>query len=378
LADTQPKSGQVESAFALTAAGGETLAVNGVEFALVLARMIESVRTDPEQMRNAIYDLARHKLDEQLGRQAPEDIRKIKESLEIAIQGVELFFHKNDQQLQLPPPSAHPLLPPAAATGLPRPALIHPKAEKPDGDRKPTGWKWSAAILLTLTLVLTGLAGLRTRPDLLWFNKNIEPQQAVVSPSAQSERGPESQRQQLPDPLTPPSYGIYAISEGRLVELKLLPIRAPDLRVAISASIESSSQSSLPGGKVRFVVYRREPANGFAERAEVRVVARVIRTTSYDTVKPKITDDEQKWVIRNISFAYRIAPSRDRPEMDEITSEAPDAELPSGRYALVLNKQAYDFTVEGPLTDPQHCLEQVTAANGTFYAQCTLKSLLRR
>ena len=36
-----------------------------VQFALVIARMIDLVRTNPADMRQAIYDLARYKLQEQ-------------------------------------------------------------------------------------------------------------------------------------------------------------------------------------------------------------------------------------------------------------------------------------------------------------------------
>ena len=37
-----------------------------VEFALVIARMIDSLKNNPEDMRQAIYELARYKLQEQL------------------------------------------------------------------------------------------------------------------------------------------------------------------------------------------------------------------------------------------------------------------------------------------------------------------------
>ena|ERR1700687_227478 len=36
-----------------------------VQFALVIARMIDSVKNSPEHMRQALYDLARYKLQEQ-------------------------------------------------------------------------------------------------------------------------------------------------------------------------------------------------------------------------------------------------------------------------------------------------------------------------
>jgi hypothetical protein len=53
--------------------------------------MIETVKTDPERMRQAVYDLARHKLQEQLVDSDPTDTRQAKRALETAIRGVEEF-----------------------------------------------------------------------------------------------------------------------------------------------------------------------------------------------------------------------------------------------------------------------------------------------
>ena len=69
----------------------------GVEFALVLSRIIDSVEKDPEQLRATIYELARHKLKEQFGSSSLADERSLSKSLEIAIQGVEAFHRKNEE-----------------------------------------------------------------------------------------------------------------------------------------------------------------------------------------------------------------------------------------------------------------------------------------
>ena len=65
-----------------------------VDFALVLSRMIDSVKNDPEHLRATVYELARHKLKEQLKREDFAESRKLSKSLEIAIQGVEQFSQK--------------------------------------------------------------------------------------------------------------------------------------------------------------------------------------------------------------------------------------------------------------------------------------------
>ena len=78
-----------------------------VEFALVLSRMIDSVRNDPEHLRATIYELARHKIREQSVLQSLEDRRRLKQALEAAIQGVETFVKKNEMGLDaLPAPGA--------------------------------------------------------------------------------------------------------------------------------------------------------------------------------------------------------------------------------------------------------------------------------
>ena len=53
-----------------------------------------------------------------------------------------------------------------------------------------------------------------------------------------------------------------------------------------------------------------------------------------------------------------------------LKSEQPDLTLASGRYAVVIKGQGYDFAVAGPITDPSQCMEKVEAANGSFYAEC--------
>jgi hypothetical protein len=48
---------------------------NEVQFALVIARMIDTVKNSPEHMRQAVYDLARYKLQEQFTHADAKDIK---------------------------------------------------------------------------------------------------------------------------------------------------------------------------------------------------------------------------------------------------------------------------------------------------------------
>lgn len=400
MSDTQPTTGsnpvpatrtaeQADGTSAISEDGSKTPEGKGIEFALVLARMIESVKSDPDQMRAAIYQLARHKLDEQVRSEKPDDIRNIKGSLEIAIQGVEHFYrddsnrHAHQSASRFPPHSIGP----ADRTDVYRLPMDEPTSgvqsrERPLGT---TRRKLAATGLVILPFAI-GLFALLGQPDRWVFPRNppqvqTSSQPPVAAPQPAPPPLPTSAanvREPPPparDPLVPMRYGIYAVAGDKLVALKLFPIPAPDVRIAISAAFESTGETFLPSGKVRFLVYRRERANGPIERAEVRIVAKIVGTNP-----PESADipERQKWVIRNVSFPYRIAPLKDHPEIDELTSETDNAELSAGRYALVLNKEAYDFSVAGASTNPQHCLERVAAANGTFYSQCTSNSKEKR
>jgi hypothetical protein len=166
-------------------------------------------------------------------------------------------------------------------------------------------------------------------------------------------------------------FGIYAVNDDKLYELDSLPGRAPDARVAISALITSHSRTTLPDGHLTFIVYRRDSATNAADRAEVRLIARIKRETIYKDGRPVVTSVDDNWVMRNISIPYRTAPKKDNPDMYEVRGENPDIPLAPGRYALVLKGLAYDFSIAGPVTDPQQCLERLVADNGQFYSECT-------
>ena len=66
-----------------------------VEFALVIASMIESVKNSPQDIRQVIYDLARYKLQEQILQANPEERQQTQQALEGAIRDVEAFSRKH-------------------------------------------------------------------------------------------------------------------------------------------------------------------------------------------------------------------------------------------------------------------------------------------
>jgi hypothetical protein len=355
-----------------------------VGFALVIARMIDSVKNNPEDLRQAIYDLARYKLREQLPHADAEEKERTQHALEIAIRGVEAF---SEQHVRIPAPALRSQLndPGTASTAgkLSSPELIsqvgsHPHlnvgSEWTAGGSKHTHrqWPrlWRTAVMIAILAAI--LVAVQQRERLLSFAHNLpkfEWKTATEERSAQSQVTDYS----VPAPspakpamLRPTDYGVYAISNDALIELSLLPGRPPDIRVAVSAALTMPSQTVLPNGHPKFIVFRRDLPS--TDHADVRTIAKIAREFSADIVNEKPVDDT--WVIRNISFPFRVSPVNDNPEMYELHSENPALELTPGRYALVLKNQAYDFSVEGEAVDPKQCIERIVASNGTFYSDC--------
>jgi hypothetical protein len=169
----------------------------------------------------------------------------------------------------------------------------------------------------------------------------------------------------------PNDYGVYALSNDALSELYTLPERVPDKRIAVSTPLSEPSRTSLPDGKARFIVFRRDLAGNAPDRIEIRVVARVARVLSFDTKgRPSISPVSDAWNIRNLSYEFRVRPIAGNPEMLLVQSDKPAFALPAGRYVLVLKDQGYDFTVAGKVTEAAQCLERTDAANGAFYSEC--------
>jgi hypothetical protein len=191
-----------------------------------------------------------------------------------------------------------------------------------------------------------------------------------------TQRSPAQPEPAVPDRTTPtfplPAvYGVYALSDGRLHELEPLTGRVPDQRIFMSAAIKKPSRAILPDGRVQFIVFRRDIAHNAPDRVSIRVIAKIARAMTFSAAgKATMSAVEAQWTIRGNSYEYRVAPLNNNPEMLVMSPEDSDFLFPSGRYGLVLNGQAYDFTVAGEVTDPAQCLEQTEAANGTFYSEC--------
>jgi hypothetical protein len=371
-----------------------------VEYALILSRMINTVKEDPSQLRLTIYEFARARLKMDTSWAEEAERKRLSDALETAIQGVEQFSARRDEKerLQPPPQSAQiafggpPAEPPATSMvaihqvdSAPKSVVVKEVYWRPDAEtvvQAQTRVLLSTLARFSIGILLFGVvAGLA-----IYKQRASAPSPAtiiakpVASPSIQDASQPSSVAADvkttaglpgsLPFPL-PSDYGVYALNDAKLSELYLLAEQVPDKRIAMSTPINQPSRTTLPDGKARFVVFRRDLVGSAPDRIEVRVVARVVRALMFDAKgKASFSPISDAWNIRNLSYEFRVRPIPGNPEMLMVQSENPDFVLPAGRYVLALKNQGYDFTVNGKVTDPTQCLERTDAANGTFYSDC--------
>lgn len=253
---------------------------------------------------------------------------------------------------------------PRAHTKGPQTDTVGPKRENAPAARgRRRALLWS--LLSPLIPVAVSAAFYLVAPG----NGTKQPREAAVEQTAAAVHEPVTVPRSSAAPL-PSSYGVYAISKGQLHELEALPFKAPDPRVRLSAEITKPSSNILPDGHIVFAVFRRELLGGAPQKAAVRVVARVARRMTFEDGKAISANVQNAWRIRSDGYDFNVAPLGDNHEMVALRPEAADLALPAGRYALIFAGLAYDFTVDGPVTDRAHCLETVMAANGQIYIEC--------
>ena len=367
-----------------------------IDFAIVLSRVIGSIENDPAQLRNAVYELARVKLQTELSqREAPINVSgkgDLALALELAIDRVETVYSKYDhprvQSLDRLTNSSEVDASEIAIKGREPAHLPSFLTGVVGGWRKAKpSWHWMGAAPLVRAAVVAILAVLlcavlyrqfgffgRQAPQPFASVHKIERPQAkpVVQASADDLQLPI--RTPPPRPLgfpLPTVYGIYAVSGRQVYELQPLVGRVPDQRVFMSTPVKTASRTVLPDGRAVFIIYRRDAANIAPERVSVRVIAKVLRAMTFNTAgQASTTNVQDTWTIRNISYDLRVAPLGEGSEMLMIKPENEDFVFPAGRYGLVIKGQAYDFAVAGPITESAQCLEGIKAENGTFYSEC--------
>ena len=321
-----------------------------VDFAIVLSRVIASIENDPAQLRNAVYELARIKLQTELShRETPINVSEkgdLASALELAIERVEtVYSHHHLRVLRLPDRLTNSSEAGTSEITIEKrePALMI-RARSPHtthlpnfltgvvgGSRKvKPSWYWmGAAPLLKAAIVAifaVGVCAVLDRQFNIFGRQAPRPFGSVV----QKIEKPEAKRivqasagdHQLPITMPPPQalgfpipsvYGIYAVSGGQLHELEPLVGRVPDQRVFMSTPIKTASRTVLPDGRAVFIIYRRDAANGAPERVSVRVIAKVLRAMTFNTAgQVSTTNVQDTWTIRNISYDFRVRAAKRR------------------------------------------------------------------
>jgi hypothetical protein len=355
-----------------------------VEFALVLARMINTIKQDPAQLRFTVYELARSKLADEISWADEGERKRLLTALEVAIKGVEQFSaREQEERRQAPEQSQAVALGPGAlpqannqiAVSAQTDSGIYANADwRPSppssAKRRPAAW--------LLVWMVGGIVSAGTLTAAIYLQRgSLSPVSVVnlspgsIVPRAPTEMKPAPQPPDKPPFPIPTDYGVYVLNDGKLSELDALPEQVPDKRVSVSTPVSNVSHTVLPDGHAKFVAFRRDLAGNAPDRVDVRVVAQVRRSLTFDAKgKASYSAVSGEWNIRNTAYQFRVRPILGNPEMLLIQPENLEFALPAGRYVLALKNQGYDFTVAGQPTEASQCLERTDAANGTFYSDC--------
>ncbi len=338
----------------------------------VLASVIMASARDNPQLRRMIYELVRSKLRRQLdwetNESGPTERAQQLLALETAIEQIEADLAKNiphhtypganilapvaESRIEIIPPARH--LPP----------LSEPRYEF---TAEHTARSTSSIIRLVLPLVAAAILGVVTYVA-IERGLHEEPQSKVQADQNIPRNSISSRPLGIP---TPGAYGVYALTNGQLTELEPLPIKVLDQRVAISGTISTASTTKLPNGRTQFIVFKRDLVNNAPEKVVVRVVAQVMRASTFGRKEDATTSNVGvSWAVRGISYEMKVAPVDGNPAMIVIRPADNDFSFPAGRYALVLKAVAYDFSVDGPITDLAQCVERTDELNAPDYTQC--------
>jgi hypothetical protein len=294
-----------------------------LDFSLVLSRVIGSVKDDPAQLRNAVYELARFKLQREAWHRHPPmsfvEICRMMRAFESAIARVETVSAKHDEIKALQSldrlieswefsastmvlaPQAPMLVidqtagatadvePVPAMPALPRRASPKHASSKHASPNHFRGWQWpGAAQLVRGVVVMVVAAALCVVLDRQFglLGRHGAPATASV-PATPTSKTADARLPAAPSVPTAPAlplpdvYGVYALNNGRLHDSRRFPAAVPDPKVFMSTPIKIASRTVLSDGQVAFIVYRRDIAGNAPDRVAVRIIARVVRAMTF-------------------------------------------------------------------------------------------------
>ena len=172
----------------------------------------------------------------------------------------------------------------------------------------------------------------------------------------------------------PTAYGIYAISDNRLIELEQAATAPVDPRTRSTLAIAKPSRTVITDPKLTFVAYRRDLISSAPDKVPVRIAARIAKQMTFDGAGKAVTappSPTETWLVRDQGLrSAGFARAREPRKWVLLRPDGDDFSFPAGRYELVLGGQNYDFAIAGPVTDPAQCVEGVATGRGPVFYEC--------
>jgi hypothetical protein len=313
-------------------------------YATITSLIAASAANNPEARRR-VYELARYELRRRLASRAKEfgqfDEEKHLRAFEIAIERIEADLSKYpaggeccganlvtaavDSSIEIIPPAGHGPLQPQSRSAF-SPEHASPRAS--------SFWAvlpFVGAAILGAAIYVTVERGVREQSK-LQSDQNIPDKR--TSPQSVA----------LPLPV---AYGVYAVAEGQLIELQPLSIKVTGHGIAPTGVISTPSKAKLPNGRIQFVIFKRELVNNAPEKVIVQIVAPVEPAEPLGKGESAGNQNGSR-AISNTSYQLQVAPVGGSPGMIIIRPADSKFSFPIGRYVLILNRLAYDFSVAGP------------------------------
>jgi hypothetical protein len=114
----------------------------------------------------------------------------------------------------------------------------------------------------------------------------------------------------------PTSYGVYAISDNRLIKLEQVHATPVALRAGNQLQILEPGLSVIAPGTLTFVVFRRDLVSNAPEKVPLRIAARVARSMNFDSAGKAVMTrpSTETWIIRDQGYDLRVSPLRESAE----------------------------------------------------------------
>lgn len=146
----------------------------------------------------------------------------------------------------------------------------------------------------------------------------------------------------------PEFFGVYAVSQGKLIELKLLNhSRSRSMDLIGADTLTGLSDISVNDPNVYFIIYREGAASSMTIFLEQMKEVRYLAPSEFErsgALKPV----EGSWVGLKVGYNLKVAPLKENPQM-MVRAVSPQP-IPPGRYGLNIGDSLFDLQI-GPPTE---------------------------